>query len=178
MAGTEKFLPRDTDTWCWRLATMMDVEDIVRLAEQFYQTEIESVFTPTPALLAFNLRRGILNQTFELSREQIIVAVDRASLELVAWAWCQRGIYMPYAPEEVAEASFAHVRLDMSPRERVRISAQIIQQWILWCHRWCIPVLVSSSIRQEQTTFMRLHEQFGFLTAGSLAFKRITEELT
>ena len=176
--NTDKFLPRATDTWLWRLATMSDVDCIVRLAEQFYQPEIESILTPTPALLAFNLRRGILNQQFELSREQLIVACDRESLEIVAWAWCQRGIYMPYAPEEVAEAAFAHVRLDMSTRERVRITAQIIQQWILWCHMWHIPVLVSSSIRQEQTAFMRLHEQFGFSTAGSLAFKRITQELT
>ena len=175
---TDKFLPRATDTWIWRLADFADVDNIVALAEQFYQPEIESILTPTPELLAFNLRKGILNQTYDLSQEQIIVAVDKTTAQLTAWAWCQRGIYMPYAPEEVAEAAFAHVRLDMSTRLRVTITAQIIQQWILWCHLWRIPVLVSSSIRQEQTAFMRLHEQFGFSTAGSLAYKRINKDLT
>jgi hypothetical protein len=172
----EKFLPRARDTWSWRLAQLDDVDDIVSLAQQFYQKEIAQILTPTPRLFAFNLRRAIVNQTHDLSLEQVIVAVDRDSLEIVAWAWCQRGIYMPYAPEECAEAAFAHVRLDMTARERVRITAQIIQQWILWCQFWHIPVLVSSSIRQDQTAFMRLHKRFGFQTAGSLAYIGINKE--
>ena len=172
----ERFLPQARDTWTWRLAQLDDVDDIVSLAQQFYQKEIAQILTPTPRLFAFNLRRAIINQTHDLALEQVIVAVDQVSLEIVAWAWCQRGIYMPYAPEECAEAAFAHVRLDRTARERVRMTAQIIQQWILWCQFWHIPVLVSSSIRHEQTAFMRLHEQFGFSRVGSLAYIRITQD--
>jgi len=171
---TNKFLPRDSDCWIWNLAVESDVEDIVEMAQSFYQSEIEDLFQPRPDVMAYSLRRGLVEQNYSLAREQIIVARDKTTGELLAWAWCKRGIYLPYAVEEVAEAAFAHVKLTLPTRTRIAILAQTIQQWSLWCQLHAIPVLISSSIRAEQTSFMRLHEQFGFRVNGSLAYKRIT----
>jgi hypothetical protein len=77
------------------------------------------------------------------------------------------------APEEVAEVLFAHVRLDQSVRVRILLIEQMIAQWQLWCQCAGIPVLVSSSIREDQTALLRLHERAGFTVRGSMAFKRI-----
>jgi len=175
---TQKYLPKSTDTWTWRLMHTMDLDEVVALAVDQYQSEVEGLLTPSPEAFRYNLELALCEQQFQLSREQVIVARDRNTNALMAYAWCKRGQYTPYSTEEMAEAAIAHVQLHLPDRVRIRILAQMIQQWILWCHLNNIPVLVSSSIRQEQTAFMRLHEQFGFRRVGLLAIKRITQELT
>jgi hypothetical protein len=175
--NTDRFLPQDSDCWLWHLATEADVDDIVEMAEALFQSEIEDLFVPRPDIMAYSLRRGLVEQNYSLAREQIIVARDKHTQKLLAWAWCKRGIYLPYAVEEIAEAAFAHVDLTLPTRTRITILAQTIQQWLLWCQLHRIPVMISSSIRAEQASFMRLHQAFGFRVNGSLAYKRIAEPL-
>ena len=174
--NTEKFLPRATDTWTWQLAQFSDVDDIIKLFN-YYSHEIDAFTTYNPDLLTFNIKQNIVKQNYQLSQTQIIVARDKITNELISWAWCKRGFHMPYSDEEAAEAAFAHVNLDLPNRQRITILAQIIQQWILWAHLHSIPVLISSSVRQEQIAFMRLHKLFGFDIHGSIAFKRIDKDL-
>jgi hypothetical protein len=63
--------------------------------------------------------------------------------------------------------------MSLSVRSRIRLVREMIEQWELWCRCSGIGVLVSSTIRQDQTGFLRLHEQAGFTIRGSMAFKRI-----
>jgi len=177
MNGTEKYLPKATDTWTWQLASYADVPELVALAVAEYQKEIVGLLEPSPEAFRYNLTQAINEQQYHLSREQVIVARNKATGALMAYAWCKRGHYTPYSTEEMAEAAIAHVDLALPIRTRITILAQMLHQWILWCHICGIKVLVSSSIRQEQTAFLRLHEQFGFRLVGLLAMKRITEDL-
>ena len=66
-----------------------------------------------------------------------------------------------------------HTDLTLSARQRLSIAVQALTFWQDWAFSLGIPVLVSTSIRQEQTAFMRLHEQLGFTLKGSIAYKRI-----
>ena len=177
MNGTERFLPKPGDSWHWQLATYQDIPELVELAVAEYQREIDGLLEPSPRAFQYNLTQAITEQSFELSREQVIVARNKHTNRLMAYAWCKRGHYTPYSTEEMAEAAIAHVDLSLPTRTRITILAQMLQQWILWAHICGIPVLVSSSIRQEQAAFMRLHEQFGFRLVGLLAMKRITQDL-
>ena len=83
---------------------------------------------------------------------------------------------MPYAHDECAEAAFAHIDLKLPLRTRITLMAQILQQWILWCQICQIPVLVSTTIREDQQGFMRLHDRLGFKRHGSFAYRRIIGE--
>ena len=148
-----QYAPSDRDTWAWVPAQLMDIPDIVAIAESQYQIEIEKIFTPTPALLMRNIGHAIFKQNYNSLDEQIIVARD-ISGRLLAWAWLERGGYVPYAPEEIAEAKFAHMALDLPIRTRIRLLAQILQQWELWCKICGIPVLISTTIREDQAGFM------------------------
>lgn len=159
------------DPWRWRLAGLNDVPQIVDLARLHFQSEIDSVFTPDENLFAKHLSVAVVEQAFDRLKTQLIVAEQDQSI--IAYAWLNRGHYMTYAAEEIAEAAFAHIQLDISVRRRTKILAQILQQWILWCRICNIPVLVSSSIRQDQQGFLRLHELAGFTVRGSMAFMRI-----
>jgi hypothetical protein len=120
----------------------------------------------------------VVDQQYELKNQQIIVARNNVTKKLMAWAWLVRGNYAVYSATESAEARFAHVALDLPTSTRIKLLAQTIQQWILWCHIHAIPVLISSSIREDQTAFMKLHERFGFIIRGSVAYKNVTKDLT
>ena len=75
----------------------------------------------------------------------------------------------------MAEAKFAHIDLSLPVVARVRIMAQILQQWVLWCQICGIPVLVSTTIREDQSGFLKLHDQAGFKRRGSFAYLRIEQ---
>lgn len=161
------------DAWLWQKAGHTDVEDILDLVVTNYQMEIDNILVPNRPRMAYHLHRSILHQTFEPHQVLINLARDKVTNAVVAWAWLERGKYTVYAVDELATAEFAHVDLTMSMRQRITLVAQILEQWIAWCVLYNIPVLTSSSIRDSQTAFMRLHEQFGFVVRGSIAYKRI-----
>jgi hypothetical protein len=168
-----KYAPQESDTWFWTLATLADRLDILALVQKHFQCEIDSVFTPDPALFLKNLGIGLINQEHNTLSEQIVVARNSESQKLLAWAWIVRGVHVTYAPEELADARFAHVDLELSQRTRITLLAQILQQWELWARCGMIPIISSSTVRSDQRAFLRLHEQAGYQVRGSITYKRI-----
>lgn len=167
----EKYKPSSQDTWTWRQAGLHDVDQMVTMAVNLFQIEIEDVFTPDPDMLAKNIAIAVIKQRFNPIEEQIIVAEEAG--QVIAWAWIVRGVYVNYAREEMADARIAHLDLAMPARKRVTLLAQILQQWVLWCQVCQIPVLSSSTIRSSQQAFLKLHTQAGFTVRGSIAYRKI-----
>ena len=169
----ERYAPSPRDSWTWRLATFTDVIPITVMANEIYGAEVEGIFTQDVKLMAYHVDMAVTEQRHTLFKQQLIVAEDRISKQLLAYAWIARDGHAPYAAEELAEAKFAHIDLALPVVTRVRLMAQILQQWVLWCEICGIPVLVSTTIRQDQTGFLKLHDQAGFSRRGSCAYKRI-----
>ena len=159
----------------WQFAELRDVPSIVELAQQHFQSEIDQVFTPNPRRFAQHVSAAIVEQSFDPLRQQLIIARDQVGL--AAYTWVTRGHYMTYADEEIAEVLFAHTRMTLSARLRIQLIRDMIQQWQLWSLCAGIKVLVSSTIRSDQSAFLRLHEQAGFIIRGSMAFKKIYNEI-
>ncbi|CAB5207142.1 hypothetical protein UFOVP180_33 [uncultured Caudovirales phage] len=164
---------KDTSSWLWRHATFADIPAMVALAEQQFQLEIDEIFTPEPELYAYNLALAITHQIYNQAHEQLVVAVDKTSNNLLAYAWIGRGTTTPYSSDEIAEAKMAHVDLTLSTRQRLQLLAQMLEHWINWTRACEIPVLVSTSIRSEQTAFMRLHTELGFIVRGSIGYLKL-----
>jgi hypothetical protein len=171
----EQYLPSERDTWQWRLAQLSDVPAIVAMAQDHFQADMEAIIKPDPALFARNIAIAIVTQLHQFTQEQVIVAQARDAAHIRAWAWISRGSYTTYSRDEMAEARFVHVDLAESARTRLTLTAQVLQQWRLWCVAAGVPILVSSSIRRDQATFMRLHEAAGFAVRGSIAYLRISK---
>jgi hypothetical protein len=171
----ERYTHNEQDAWHWRPAVLADVTDIVSLAQTHFQLEMEQIVTPDPALGARNLAIAIITQMHSATQEQVIVARDRVSNTLLAWAWISRGGYTVYSRDELAEARFVHCDLTLSARSRIRLTAQVIQQWHFWCQAGQVAVLVSCTIRADQEGFMHLHERAGFSVRGSYAYMRIKQ---
>lgn len=164
----------DRDTWTWMRAEMQHIPDIVKLAESHYQAEVEQLLTPNPTRLSYHLYKAIIEQTFHPENTLVTVAIDKSTDRLLAWAWLERGKYTVYANDEMAVGEFIHTQLDLPLRARMRLVGQTLDQWILWSHANAIPVLCSTSIRDDQSGFMRLHNAYDFVIKGSFAYKKIT----
>lgn len=162
-----------TDAWIWQPALHTDVEDILDLVDQNYSQEITGIFTPSRNRMAYHLHMAIVNQSFIPGQELISVARDQKTGKLNAWMWLVRGKYMPYANEEMAVGEFIHTELSLSPISKTRLVYQSLEIWIAWCELHQIPVLCSTSIREDQSGFMRLHDRLGFYRRGSFAYRRI-----
>ena len=175
MIGLERYLPTERDTWQWRIAQLSDVPAVVAMAQDHFQLEMEQIIHPDPQLFARNIGIAVITQMHSLTQEQVLVARDRTADTLMAWSWISRGSYTTYSRDEMAEARFVHCDLTLPVRSRLTLTAQVLQQWYLWCMTAGVPVLVSSSIRTDQTAFMRLHQAAGFSVRGSMAYIRISE---
>jgi hypothetical protein len=167
----DQYLPSDSDTWVWRMAEIGDVDAIVALAQDQFQIEVENFITPEPKVYTQNLLIAVINQKYDHCSEQLIVAVEGD--RLIAYAWIQRNVYMPFSSEEMAEARFLHIDQSMSNRKKIILLAQILQQWELWAKICGVKAICSSTIRSSQDVFLRLHTLAGYSVRGSIAFKRL-----
>lgn len=164
---------KDTNPWVWSKAGHDNVDEILDLVQAYYESEITSILTPNRSRMAYHLHKGIMDQIFRAESNLITVAKDKMTNEVIAWAWLERGKFTVYADEEMAVAEFAHVKLALSNKHKIQLVAQILEQWIAYATLYAIPVLCSTTIREDQAGFMRLHDLFGFSRRGSFAYRRI-----
>jgi len=169
----QKYQPSDADAWAWNYAQWSDVEDMYSMAKQHFEREMDEIFTINDAAYKYALDISTSHQRHNLALEQLLVCRDKTSNRLLAYSWIGRGHRTPYSNDEMAEARMAHTDLELSSRHRIHILVQMIQYWETWALACGIPVLVSTSIRSEQATFLKLHDHLGFTVRGGIAYKRI-----
>ena len=155
----------------WTLAhPLYDVDDIVALAEDNFRSEAEGILVTDPMVFRHHVTVTTTNQLFDKVKEFFAVCRDKDTL--LAYCWFDRGGYTTYSREEISNAKFHHVDLSLSPRMRVRLLNEMIDQHILWASSWGIPVICSTSIRAEHNGFMKIHKKRGFEVNGSYAWVR------
>ena len=154
----------------WVLAhPLHDVEEIVELSDSVYGEEADGILSRSRDVFRHRLTVATTEQLFNKGREFIAVCkTDR----LLGFCWFDRGGYTTYSNEEISNAKFHHVDLTLPVRLRVRLINEMIDQHILWAHRWGIPVVCSTSIRSEHDGFMKIHKKRGFTVNGSYAWIR------
>lgn len=161
----------------WTLAhPLHDVEDIVELSDSVYGEEADGILTRDRGVFRHRLTVACTEQLFNKGREFIAVCRkgvdDWVEQDLMGFCWFDRGGYTTYSNEEISNAKFHHVDLDLPVRTRVRLINEMIDQHILWAHTWGIPVVCSTSIRAEHDGFMKIHKKRGFTVNGSYAWIR------
>lgn len=161
------------DRWRWRQPTGADTQDIVDLALVCFGKETQEFFQNDPIEYGRNVMLATVNQFYNPITELLSVAYDGDML--VAYTWVIRGQYAPWSREEMATVRMAHVRLDLSQRERITLLAQMLQMWEVWARAAKINIIFSSTIRESQDPFMRLHERAGYTVRGSCAYKRLNQ---
>ena len=167
----------------WTLAhSKDDIEHIIDMAEYNFQKEVEGILTVDSNVFRKHLTVATTIQSFDRSKEFIAIcrtdAWEKTTVQEfclgvpMAYCWFDRGGYTTYSNEEISNAKFHHVDLQLPARLRVRLINEMIDQHILWAHRWGIPVVCSTSIRAEHDGFMKIHKKRGFTVNGSYAWIR------
>lgn len=155
----------------WTLASPLhDVDDIVDMADSVFGVEADGILTRDRDVFRKNVTVATTVQLFDKGKEFIAVCRDEG--KLLGYCWFDRGGYTTYASEEISNAKFHHVDLGLSPRLRVRLINEMIDQHILWANAWGIPVVCSTSIRADHDGFMKIHQKRGFTVQGSYAWVR------
>lgn len=173
----------------WSLANPLeDVESIVQLADANYGLEMQGVIPRNRDVFRHRVTMAATEQVFNRHREFLAVYkelgepvweqvgdyvnVRTGTPRLMGFCWFDRGGYTTYSNEEISNAKFHSVDMSLPAKQRVKLVHEMIDQHILWAHMCGIPIICSTSIRQDQDAFMRIHAKRGFSVHGSYAWIR------
>ena len=159
--------------YTWRPADGTDIDDIVALAETHFQQEIDQIFKPEPKTYSRNMTFAVVNQYYLPHTELVSVARDENN-SLMAYTWAKRGERACWSDDEMVVVRMAHVNLKLSARERVRLVSDMMDLWerfTLFCD---VPILCSTTMRGDQSAFLKMHTKRGYDVRGSFAYKKLS----
>ena len=169
----ENLAHQATDAWRWQRATGTDVSDCVALAQRHFEQEITPFQLPSPAHYARNLTLAVVNQFYAPTEHLLMVARHVTGDELMAYTWAERNHRAWWSEDEIAQVNVAHCHMQIPARTRLKLISQQIDIWETWARSGGIPVVCSTTMREDQAGFLRLHEQHGFVVRGSFAYLRV-----
>jgi len=156
----------------WRPAHGGDVPDIVRMAQDHFESEIDQIFTPDPIAYSRNITVAVVQQ-FYSPLSQLISVARTGQDQLVAYTWAERNQRAPWSDDEMVVIKMAHVDLALSTRTRIRLIQDMIDLWETWAALCQVPVICSSTVRGDQAAFLRIHAGRGYDVRGSYAYRRL-----
>lgn len=162
----------NTSTYTWNRASVADIADIASTAYKYYACEIEDFLTPSAETVALNVGQDIIKQIFNYRAAYIAVARDKQTHQLLAYTYTMPE-HTIFSSDPMAVIRLAHVDLTLSPRMRVTLITQMLEQIEVWAEMSHIPTICSTTIRKEQPAFLKIHERMGYIIRGSTAYKRI-----
>lgn len=160
------------NSYIWRPAIGSDVTAIVALAEANFQTEIDTIFTPEPITYSRNITLAIINQFYKPTSELFSVAVEPTG-NLLAYTWAKSNDVAPWSDDPMVNVRMAHLDLRLTSRSRVTLLKDMIQLWEGFALLAQNPIVCSTTMRNDQQAFLKLHQRAGYDVRGSYAYKRL-----
>lgn len=160
-------------TYTWRPANGNDVPHIVQMAIDHFQTEIDTIFTPDPVAYSRNITLAVINQFYGPTTELLSVATDQDN-NIVAYTWAKTGERAPWSDDEMVIIKMAHLSLHLSPRERVALVRDMLRLWEAFATLAGVSIICSTTMRKNQSSFLKLHEKHGYDVRGSYAYKKVS----
>ena len=158
--------------WQWHAVSGLDVRDMVIMAQTWFETEISDIFEPDPIAYERNLMRAVVEQFYVPGQHLVMAARDCESNRMVAYVWAQRERAC-WSDDAMCAVRMVHVDLELSARQRVRVIHEMIDHWEQWSRIHRIPVICSTTMRRDQTAFLRIHQARGYDCRGSFCYRRL-----
>jgi len=159
--------------WTWEPTTGLDIQAIVNMAVDHFETEIDTVFVPDHVAYARNLTQATVAQFYNPGAELLKVAKERETGRILAYTWAIRGEKTAWSDDEMICVRMAHVDLSLPTRQRLRLVTGMVVLWETWARECGVPVICSTTMRRDQTGFLELHRKLGYDVRGSYAYKRL-----
>ena len=157
----------------WRLAEIGDTNDIVMMAQQHFESEIDLIFTPEVPTMLRNVTFAIMNQIYYPGSEMITVCRAADDNRLLAYTWAKSNDRACWSDDNMVCVRMAHVDLSLSARERVKMVQDMMSHWERLAAFSGNKIICSTTMRNDQAGFLRLHERAGYSVRGSYAYKRL-----
>lgn len=161
----------------WQRANGNDVGSIVQMAQNHFQTEIDTIFTPDPVAYSRNITLAVVNQFYLPTSEIVAVCRDDAG-KLLGYTWAKNFERSAWSDDNMIVVRMAHLALDLNTRKRVELLTDMLEIWEQFAKDCKTPIICSTTMRREQSAFLKLHAKYGYDVRGSYAYKRIDLEKT
>lgn len=159
--------------YSWMLADGSDVQDIVNMAEQHFQGEIDTIFQPEPHVLARHLTFAVTSQFYQPGTQLVTVCREEGTNKLLAYTWAKGYDRSCWSDDNMVNVLMVHVDLTLPARTRVRLIKDMMSHWERFADYTDTKIICSSSVRHDQEAFLRLHKQNGYDVRGSYAYKKL-----
>lgn len=159
----------------WRRAAGPDVTAIMALTRQHFRSEAQEIWLIDEQWFGMQLTTDIVRQFFNPGSALVTVAESDQG-QLLAYVWAERGIRTVWSSEEMVAIKIVHVDLGLSARCRVRLVQEMMDIWELWTASIGVRVICSSTMRADQSAFLRLHQRRGYDCRGSICYRRLGPE--
>jgi hypothetical protein len=160
--------------WTWQATTGTDVPDIVQMAQDHFEREIDLIFTPDPIAYSRNLTLATVRQFYNSQQELLRVAREVQTNRLLAYTWAERHQTAPWSDDEMVSVRMAHVDLSLPVRQRLRLVTGMVVLWEVWARECSVPIVCSTTMRRDQGGFLEIHRKLGYDIRGSYAYKRLS----
>lgn len=156
----------------WYPATGMDIDSIVKMAVDHFETEIDLIFTPDPICYGRNLTLAVVNQFYLPITELLSVCKDDTG-KLLAYTWAVSNQRAPWSDDNMVSIKMAHVDLTLPIKQRLQIVNSMFSLWEGFAKLANNPIVCSTTMRKDQDGFLKLHKRNGYDVRGSYAYKKI-----
>ena len=160
--------------YIWRAATGSDIIAIVDLANDYFKNEINNIFTIDTLAGSRNVSIAIVNQFYNPNSELLYVAVDNTN-KIIAYVWAKSNQRAVWSDEPMVVINMAHASMDLSSRFRIRLIQDMIKLWELFAVQAGNPIICSTTMRDDQSAFLKIHQKAGYDVRGSYAYKRLVQ---
>lgn len=161
--------------YTWTLAGAPDVDDIVKMSQTHFQTEIDQIFNPEPVTLARNLTYAVVNQYYRPGSELLAIARNTEG-QLLAYTWAFSNDRSPWSDDTMVSVRMVHLDLNLSPRLRIQLIKDMMDHWERFANYAGNDIICSTSVRHSQDAFLKLHAKNGYSVRGSYAYKKLRED--
>lgn len=158
--------------YTWSPATGVDVASIVAMAENNFQAEIDTIFNPQPVTYSRNITLAVVNQFYNPLSTLLSVAKDDNS-KLLAYTWATSTETSPWSDDKMVVIRMAHVDLQLSPKLRLRLVQDMLKLWETFATYTNVSIICSTTMRKDQSGFLKLHSKNGYDVRGSYAYKKL-----
>jgi hypothetical protein len=157
--------------YTWKPAVAADVEDLVCLAD-LAVFEIDSIFIYDRHYIAANIATAVVNQIFYPLNHLVSIARDEAG-QAVAWTWAKTGAKAIWSQEPILSIEMAQIDPKLSVRNRLHLVNDMLGLWNEYAMLTNSRIICSTTMRDKQSSYIRLHERNGYQIRGSVAYKRL-----
>jgi hypothetical protein len=159
--------------YSWRLSEIADIDDIVAMAQQHFEGEIDDIFTPQVPTMLRNVTFAIMSQIYYPGSQMISVCREEETNRLLAYTWAKSNDRSCWSDDPMICVCMAHVDLTLPARLRVRLVRDMMSHWERLAAYSGNKIICSTTMRHDQDGFLKLHERAGYSVRGSYAYKKL-----